>query len=300
MKCLVTGGAGFIGSNLALELESQGHEVTVVDNLFSGSKNNLKEFKGEFICQDISQWADIREKFDAIFHLGANAVTTFPDDIEMFRQNINGFLNMLKLAIDNESKFVYASSAAVYGDTPAPSREEGPFNPLNAYGESKLMSDTIAKRFIGRMHIVGLRYFNVFGPRESFKGSMASMIFQLYQQMKSGKNPRIFNDGRQKRDHIYVKDIVKATILAAEAPSGIYNVGTGSATSFNEIIKCLNEALGTNLEPDYFDNPYKGRYQDFTQADMANSGKHLKFKADFSVKEGVKDYVMWLDDKGDS
>ena len=300
MKCLVTGGAGFIGSNLALELESKGHEVTVIDSLFSGNKNNLKGFKGKVIDQDISKSAGIRDKFDIIFHLGANAVTTFHDDLEMLRQNISGFLNMLKLAIDNKAKFVYASSAAVYGDAPAPSKEEGPFNPLNAYGESKLIGDMIAKRFMDKMRIVGLRYFNVFGPGESFKGSMSSMIFKLYQQMKDGKQPRIFIDGEQKRDHIYVKDAVKATILAAEAPSGIYNVGTGRAASFNEIIKCLNQSLGTSLEPDYFDNPYKGKYQDFTQADMANSGKHLKFKADFSVEEGVKDYVKWLENEGDS
>jgi len=120
------------------------------------------------------------------------------------------------------------------------------------------------------------------------------MIFHLSNQIKAGKNPRIFKSGEQKRDHIYVKDVVTATIRALEAKSGIYNVGTGTATSFNELVNILNKVLNKNLKVEYFDNPYKGTYQDNTQADTTLAEKELKWKAEYSLEEGIKDYMEWI------
>jgi len=152
--------------------------------------------------------------------------------------------------------------------------------------------DEIAKEYFDKMHIVGLRYFNVFGPREAHKGKPASMVYHLSKQMKAGKRPRIFKMGEQKRDHIYVKDAVSATIIAVNAKkSGVYNVGTGIATSFNELIRILNEVLRTNLEPEYFDNPYEGTYQNNTQADTKNAEEYLGFKAEHKLKDAVKEYM---------
>jgi ADP-L-glycero-D-manno-heptose 6-epimerase len=153
--------------------------------------------------------------------------------------------------------------------------------------------DELAVGYFDKMHIVGLRYFNVFGPREAFKGRPASMIYHLARQMKDGKRPRIFKMGEQKRDHIYVKDVVNATIMAASdsAKSGVYNVGTGIGTSFNELVRVLNEVLGTDLMPEYFDNPYDDEtYQSDTQADMSNAFEGLGFKAEYSIKDGVSEY----------
>src|SRR3989338_4299953 len=148
-----------------------------------------------------------------------------------------------------------------------------------------------------KMHIVGLRYFNVFGQGESNKGRAASMIYHLSNQIKSDKSPRIFKFGGQKRDHIYVKDAVAATIKAISAPSGIYNVGTGIATTFNDLIKILNEVLKTNKQPEYFDMPYDPKtYQADTQADTSLAEEKLKFKAKYSLKEGIKNYMEWLDE----
>ena len=144
------------------------------------------------------------------------------------------------------------------------------------------------------MHIVGLRYFNVFGPREAHKGRAASMIYHLSRQMKARQRPKIFKSGEQKRDHIYVKDAVAATIKAVNAKSGIYNVGTGIATTFNELIEVLNDAMGTNYKPDYFDNPYTATYQANTQAHTEKSKKGLGFEARYSLKEGVEEYMEWL------
>jgi len=297
MKCLVTGGAGFIGSNLALELEKQGNEVVVVDNLLTGTKDNLKGFKGKIIEMDVSKQFGINEKLNVIFHEAAITDPRFEDDKEMLRSNLEGFKNMIKLAKKNKAKLIYASTANLYGNGPIPMKEGQEKEIISAYGKSKLEMDKITETLKDKMHIVGLRYFNVFGPKEINKGRAASMVYHLSKQIKTGKNPRIFKHGEQKRDHIYVKDAVKATIKAINAKSGVYNVGTGIATSFNDLIKILNEALGTNSKPEYFDMPYEPKtYQANTQADTTLAEKELKWKAEYSVKEGIKDYIKWLEE----
>jgi len=292
---VVTGGAGFIGSNLVLELERQNYKVTVLDNLFTGTENNLNGFKGKFINVDISQPFDIKERFDVIFHQAAITDPRFDNDDVTTKVNIDGFKNIIELAKKNNSKLVYASSASMYGNGPVPMKEDQEKDLLSTYAKSKLMMDDIAKELFDEMHIVGLRYFNVFGPREAHKGRPASMIYHLSKQILSGKKPRLFRMGEQKRDHIYVKDCVTATLKALEAPSGVYNVGTGVGTSFNDLIKILNEVWSTDYYPEYFDNPYEGTYQNNTQADTYMAEKHLKFKAKWSLKKGIEDYKNGLE-----
>ena len=298
MKVLVTGGAGFIGSNLALELEKQGHEVIVVDNIFSGTKDNLNEFNGIFIEKDVSKPIEFEEKFDAIFHIAAITDPRHGNDEETYNKNVEGFKLMVKLAQEHNAKLVYASTANLYGNKSVPMKEEQEKEIITVYGKSKIKMDEIASGLFSEMHIVGLRFFNVFGPREAHKGRPASMIYHLYNQMKEGKNPKLFKHGEQIRDHIYVKDIVRATILALDAPSGVYNVGTGIGTSFNEVVKVLNEVLGKELEIEYIDMPYDVEsYQANTQADTTLAEEKLKFKAEVSFKEGVKDYVEWMEEQ---
>ena len=295
MKCLVTGGAGFIGSNLSLELEKQGHEVIVTDNLLSGTKENLKGFKGEFIEVDISKPFELNEKFDVIFHEAAITDPRFEDDKETIRANIEGFKNIIELAKKSNAKLIYASTAGLYGNGPVPMKEDQKKELLSAYGKSKLMMDNEAEKLFDKMHIVGLRYFNVFGSGEAHKGRPASMIHHLSKQIREGKNPRLFKYGEQKRDHIYVKDAVDATIKAIDVKSGIYNVGTGITTTFNDLIKILNQVLKTSLKQEYFDMPYDSKtYQHNTQADTTKAEEFLNFKAKFNLKEGIKDYMRWL------
>ena len=142
--------------------------------------------------------------------------------------------------------------------------------------------------------IVGLRYFNVYGPREAHKGVPASMVLHLSRQIKEGKRPRIFKHGEQKRDFVYVKDIVQGTLRALEAKeSGIYNLGSGQARSFNELIAVLNHTLNTNFEAEYFDNPH-AHYQNHTEADLTNVRKALGYEPQFSLETGVADYMKWL------
>ena len=210
----------------------------------------------------------------------------------MIRANLEGFKNVISLAQKNNAKLIYASTAGLYGNGPVPMKENQKKEILSAYAKSKLMMDELAEKYFDKMHIVGLRYFNVFGPREAHKGRAASMIYHLGKQMKAGKQPKIFKYGEQKRDHIYVKDAVAATIKAIDAKkSGIYNVGTGIATSFNELINALNEVLGASLEPEYFDMPFGPKtYQNNTQADTKNAEKFLGFKAKYRLKQGIEDY----------
>lgn len=302
---LVTGGAGFIGSNLTLELQSRFPEsrIVVVDDFRSGDFRNLRGFRGDFVTADVSRldWsAQFRDLvFDAIFHEASITDTTVHDQALQSHDNIEGFRRLLRFAEPHQTPVVYASSAATYGICSGIQTEDQPPAPANVYAFSKVQLDNLAREQARRFptwRIVGLRYFNVYGPLETHKGAAASMIYQLYRQMKSGKRPRVFRAGEQKRDFVYVKDVVALTIhaLTASKRSGIFNCGSGHAFSFNEVIEALNRALGTRFEPDYFENPYSF-YQPHTEADMQRVRSELGFTLGFTPASGIADYVRLLE-----
>lgn len=300
---LVTGGAGFIGSRLVLELERRGEEVVVIDNLTSSNFRNLQDFKGDLIIGDIATM-DLRSRFregelGLIFHQAAITDTTFGDDAMMIQANLEGFRRVLDLAALYKVKLIYASSAGVYGNGPTPMREDQRPCPLNAYAFSKYLIDNMATRFARRygINIIGLRYFNVYGPGEEYKGKSASMICQLERQMKAGKRPRIFRYGEQFRDFVYVRDVISANLKAMEIDrSFVVNVGTGSATTFNRLIEILNRVLSTSFEPEYFDNPYTSFYQNETLADTRLAEELLGFKTAFNIEDGIRDYIRIEED----
>lgn len=300
-KYLVTGGAGFIGSNIAKTLEAQGHEVTVLDDFSkNGHFKNLIGFKGDVITADLFEYMPTDMYFDAIFHEAAITDTTVMDQKAMMEQNVEAFKNLLSFAAENEiKKVVYASSAATYGNGPVPNVETQPTHPENVYGFSKAIMDNVARQFAednNDMTIIGLRYFNVYGPGEYYKGKMASMVYQLYNQMKAGKRPRVFKNGEQQRDFVYVKDIVKINLCALNngKETGVYNAATGVPRDYNAIICCLNKELGTSLEPEYIDNPYPF-FQLKTQADITKSKEKLGYEPDYSLEAGIADYVSILE-----
>jgi ADP-L-glycero-D-manno-heptose 6-epimerase len=229
-----------------------------------------------------------------VFHQAAITDTTVTDQKLMMRVNVDAFRSLLEWsAKTGVKKVVYASSAAVYGAGPVPMKETAAGKPLNVYGFSKMVMEKTAFDFQKKhpkMVVAGLRYFNVFGPRERFKNKVASMIWQLSLQMRAGKRPRIFEHGEQYRDHIYVKDVARANLLAASGKaSGVFNVCTGKKTDFNAIVKFLNAALGTSLEPEYFKNPYSF-YQNETLGDPGAAARAFKFNAQFTVEKGIHDY----------
>uniref|UniRef100_UPI003D0AC472 NAD-dependent epimerase/dehydratase family protein n=1 Tax=Candidatus Proelusimicrobium excrementi TaxID=3416222 RepID=UPI003D0AC472 len=260
-KYLITGGAGFIGSNLAFELQNQGHSVTIVDDFSSGHFKNLIGFKGDIVAANVFEEMPEENYFDAIFHEAAITDTNIHDQKLMMQMNVEAFKNVLYYAAANDIKrVVYASSAATYGNGECPMNVGQTPKPENIYGFSKAIMDNVAREFAAEnrdMVIVGLRYFNVYGPGEYFKGKTASMMYQLYNQMKQGYRPKIFKMGEQERDFVYIKDVVKANMCALNnaKESCVVNVGTGISRNFNDIVKCLNNELRLNLAPDYIDNP---------------------------------------------
>lgn len=298
MKILVTGGTGFVGSNIASELIAKGHEVVITGNEAEQRVNGVaKLIQPGFLGID---WDAVGTP-DVIFHEAALNDTISLDVREMMRGNFEAskvlFEYSAKMGV---KRIVYASSTAIYGDVPAPYHEEGSVHPLNPYGESKLAFDIWAMEF-ARMHpemlIVGLRYCNVYGPGESHKGVRASMIWQLARQMKT-KNPKLFKSGEQKRDYIYVKDVVRANLLASGIAEGaianescIVNCGSSEATSFNDVIIMLNEIMGLHRTPEYIENPYADRYQNFTLCDMTMAKEKIGFVPTYDIKEGIRDYA---------
>jgi ADP-L-glycero-D-manno-heptose 6-epimerase len=300
---LVTGGAGFIGSNLVQTLQERlpKARLTVIDDFRSGDFKNLAGYTGDFIAQNLAtldwreQFGD--EQFDAIFHLASITDTTLHDQFVQVHDNVESFRRLLNFARPSRTRVIYASSAATYGAASTASVETNGAAPANVYAFSKAIMDNLANRAARESQdwiIVGLRYFNVYGPREAHKGVPASMVYHLSRQMKAGQRPRIFKHGDQKRDFVYVKDVVEGSIRALEAKqSGIYNLGSGHARSFNELVDVLNRSLGTDFKPDYIDNPHE-HYQNFTQADLAHVRESLGYEPKFSLETGVADYMKWL------
>jgi ADP-L-glycero-D-manno-heptose 6-epimerase len=293
MNVLITGGAGFIGSQLALKLQDLA-QVYVVDNFISANLDNLKGFKGEVIKLDVSkEEINIGKKIDVVFHEASNTDTTFKDDNEMLRNNVEGFKKIVEFCRKNNTKLIYATSAGVYGKGEVPMKEEQGAKPLNAYAFSKYMMDLIAlKEIQEKADIIGLRYFNVYGPHEEHKGKVSSMILQLAHQIKKGENPKLFKYGEQFRDFIYVFDVAEANIAAMRSKAkGIFNVGTGEKATFNEIVEILNKLLQADKKTIYIDNPYERFYQCKTLADMRKTKQELNFSAHYDITQGIKDYL---------
>ncbi len=310
---LITGGAGFIGSNLALYLQKHYPDAKIVifdkfrdasrfdnGNLTSfGHFKNLIGFKGEIVTGDLVSDLDRLKEydFDFIFHQAAISDTTVEDQNIVMRTNLDTFKTLLDMAVDMNAAMVYASSAAVYGKLPAPHRV-GVEAPANVYGFSKLAMDNLAWEYMKKtdIPIVGLRYFNVYGPREYFKDKTASMVLQFGLQLLKGESARLFEGSDKiKRDFIFVDDVIQANIKACRPNrSGVFNVGTGRARSFQDIVDILKSELGIKRKDSYIPNPYVKQYQFFTQADIEPTKEALGYEPRFSLEEGIradKDYI---------
>ena len=285
MRILVTGAAGFIGSNLVKRLAAEGHATVACDDFSSGSWTNLIDYPGDCITLDVAR--DVsplqgQDRFDVIFHEASITDTTVMDQHKMMHNNVEGFRGLLELAVRWKSRVVWASSAATYGRGASPNRESQPPEPLNVYGYSKLAMERLVERYADRLPypVVGLRYFNVYGAGEGHKGKFASMIGQLARQMRAGKRPRIFYDGNQKRDFVYIDDVIQANLLAMNSKTGgVFNVGSGAASSFNQVVEQLNRVLKTDLSAEYFENPYDF-FQTWTEADLTQLRQRAEIRSE--------------------
>jgi ADP-L-glycero-D-manno-heptose 6-epimerase len=306
---IVTGGAGMIGSNLIKALNNRGIEdILVVDHLKNGKKfKNLvdlsiadymdrDDFMGHLLAGDYL--GDIK----AAFHEGACSATTEWNGQYMMHNNYDYSKNLLEYCIERQIPFLYASSAATYGDTETFIEEPQYEGPLNVYGYSKLLFDQYVRRrwreaeLSGKTlsQITGFRYFNVYGPREDHKGSMASVAFHLNNQMKAGENPKLFEGSEHfKRDFVYVEDVCQVNLWFLDhGVSGIYNCGTGQSESFEAVARAvIKHHQRGEIETIPFPEHLKGAYQEYTQADLSNlraAGCDVTFK---TVAQGVAEYL---------
>jgi ADP-L-glycero-D-manno-heptose 6-epimerase len=307
---VVTGGAGMIGSNLVMALNGEGRDdILVVDDLTDGTKfANLVEAKiadyqdkDDFLARIL---ADEAMGIEVIFHQGACSSTTEWDGRFMMKVNYDYSKALYLYCQRHHIPFVYASSAATYGGGSVFREEEAFEAPLNVYGWSKkLFDDWVRRRWReGDAPVAGLRYFNVYGPREGHKGSMASVAFHLFNQVKRGENPKLFGahdgygPGEQSRDFVHVEDVCAVNLWCWHTGvSGIFNCGTGRSQPFKTVAESVIAGLGRGaIEYVDFPDHLKGRYQSFTEADISKlraAGYNGGFR---DVETGVREYVAWL------
>jgi nucleoside-diphosphate-sugar epimerase len=306
MRYLVTGGAGFIGSNTVDELVRRGHNVVVLDDLSSGKAENLAGVKGkiQFIQQSITNLDRLREVcrgVDYVMHLGAR--TSVPrsviDPLETNRVNVDGTLNVLVAARDAKVKrVVFAGSSSVYGETPTlPKRESMPPAPISPYGVSKLAGEIygqVFQRAYG-LEFVSLRYFNVFGPRQD-PGSPYSGVLSLFNAaILEGTQPAVYGDGEQSRDFTYVGNVVEANLLACEAQQAAglaVNIGTGTRYTLNQTLALLGKITGRPAKAKYVP-PREGDIRD-SQADITRARDVLGYNPRIGFEEGLQRTWEWF------
>ncbi|MFD2366028.1 ADP-glyceromanno-heptose 6-epimerase [Pseudoduganella sp. GCM10020061] len=325
---LVTGAAGFIGSNLVHALCARGADVFAVDNLSRADKfhNIVDTSIADFLDKDVFlerlQRGDYAGKFSAVFHEGACSDTMEQDGRYMMKNNYDYSVALFEYCQRERIPFIYASSAAVYGASETFAEERGNEKPLNVYGYSKFLFDQYVRRFWARhgkegsSQVVGLRYFNVYGPRETHKGRMASVPFHQYNEFRANGAVKLFGEyagyapGTQMRDFVHVDDVVAVNLFFHDNPlqSGIFNLGTGRAQPFNDIALAVVNALKAEdgpmdldaivqrglLEYVAFPDKLKGKYQSYTQADIS-ALRAAGYKREFmDVATGVSRYIAWL------
>jgi len=311
---LLTGGAGFIGSCFLKRLNDEGiNDIIIVDSFRNSDKwKNLigKKFIDIIHKEEILNFLDLSQEinsdlpFDTIIHLGACTDTTEKNMDYLFENNYKFSINLTTYAIEKNIRFIYASSAATYGDGQDGYNDNSIENlkPLNPYGFSKQLFDLWVHQNGLEKKVTGIKFFNVFGPNEYHKGEMASMVYKAYNQVKSTGKIRLFKsnseqyaDGEQKRDFIYIKDVVEVLwkILNNNKVKGIYNLGTGKARTWNSLANSVFSALGLKPNIEYIDMPeeLKEQYQNFTQADikkLKKTGCSVEFS---SLEDSINDYV---------
>jgi len=310
---IVTGGAGFVGSNLVKALNERGREdVLVVDDVRDGRKlRNLVDCElFDVVDKDVFRdWLgadrDLGESIEAVFHQGACSNTMEWDGQLMLRENYEYSKLLLNYCTSRQIPFIYASSAAVYGGGTTFKEERSFEAPLNPYGHSKLLFDQLTRRLRERFRsqVAGLRYFNVYGPREAHKDEMASVPYKMFQQLEQGDTVQLFEGsagyeaGEQQRDFVWVGDCIDVNLWLFDHPdvSGIFNVGTGTARSFNDMANAVTRAAGRGtIEYVPFPEKLVGSYQSFTQADVSALRK-AGYEAPFvPIEDGIAHYAAAL------
>lgn len=307
MDVLVTGGAGFIGSNLARGLAEAGHRVRVLDDLSTGSTENVRDISGlvDMTIGDVRDANVVGRALsgaEIVYHLCAlpSVTRSVADPASTHEVNVRGTLNVLMAARDEGvRRVVYASSSSVYGDTPTLPKDEGmPPAPLSPYAATKLAGEAYCRAFasVYGLETVSLRFFNVFGPRQDPTSEYAAVVPKFVTSMLAGRAPVIFGDGRQTRDFTFVANVVDACMLAAsasaEAVGEAINVGCGGRLSLLELVSMLNGVLGARLEP-VFAPPRSGDVRD-SEASIAKAKRLLGYVPIVTARDGLAEAVRWF------
>ena len=298
MKYVVTGGAGFIGSHITEKLVERGDTVTVIDNLKTGKEKNLESVKEKikFVkgsILDVKLLEEITHNVDGIFHQAALASVqeSFTKPDEYNEVNVNGTENILKFAKKLKIKVVYASSSSIYGNPKnIPIKETDEKNPVNPYAETKLKDEELAAKYAKMgVNVIGLRYFNVFGMRQSKE--YAGVIKLFLERIRDGLPPKINGDGTQFRDFVHINDVVNANIMAMDSnvKHDFFNVGTNSAVSILDLAKMMIQYSQLNIEPIYGPS-LKGDVQR-TLADINSINEKLYWKPSIMIKDWLKDII---------
>lgn len=304
MKFLVSGGAGFIGSNIVEMLVEKGHEVVVLDAFTLGSMDNLSKVKDKVKVIDGSILDDkivneASQGVDTIFNLAAaSSSPMFMEDLKKaVAVNVEGFDNILQAAVKNNvRRVVYASTSVVYGSRKEALREDVKLQPPNFYSATKLMNEYMAFLFGQEygLESIGFRFMSIFGPHEKSKGIFANLVSQFIWDMKKGEQPILYGDGTQTRDFTYVKDVARAHVMAMESKKKhlgeVLNIGTGIDTSLLDLVKILNKILGTSIEPKCIENPVKN-YMMYQKSDISKTKDVIGFEPKFTLEEGIKDML---------
>jgi ADP-L-glycero-D-manno-heptose 6-epimerase len=291
MNVFVTGGSGFIGSNLVRKLMEDGHKVAMT---CSGGENppSTPHVFGNKLRELPSKAMEFN---DVVFHQAANNDTQSKDHIAMQEANVEMPIALFERFADSGCRhFIYASSTAVYGNSPCPYEEESTrLDPLTCYARSKAEFETRAKDFAKSrgVNVIGLRYGNVYGPGENHKGIRSSMIRQMIEAVSVGTKPRLFWDGTQKRDWIYVKDVVRANILAMKYPgSTVLNISSGRSWTFLEVMDLINKHAGQRAKPQYIPNPYVRTYQCHTECNIERASREINFEPLYNLDAGIEEF----------
>ena len=306
MRIVITGGAGFIGSNLAEVLAlAPNNEVCVVDDLSTGRVENIPIASGiEFIkgsITDLQLMNEVLADADFVFHQAAlpSVQRSIEDPAHTNEVNIRGTLNVLMAARDaGVKKVIYASSSSVYGDTPElPKREEMTPNPLSPYAVTKLVGEYYCKVFndVYGLNTISLRYFNVYGPRQDPHSEYAAVIPRFVSRILKGEPPIIYGDGQQTRDFTFVKDVVNANILAMNSDAtGVYNIASGRRISIQELATLIMRLTGRDrdVEP-VFDKPRKGDVR-HSLADISRARADMGYKPEYSLERGLEETIRWF------
>lgn len=302
MKVLVTGGLGFIGSNIVERLVADGHTVTVLDNLNTGNQANVAsvEDKIEIVKSDSGKIGELSGDFDVILHQGIySSSPMYKENRHLTSTVIDEMISVLEYARENGSRVVFASSSSLYSGKEPPHREDMRINVTDFYTEGRYAMERLAELYnkLYSVRSIALRYFSVYGPHEKYKGKYANLITQFFWAMKKNQEIEIYGEGIQTRDFIHVDDVVEANILAmnSQIDLGVYNVGTGKSYGITEMTRMLGEKLGVEPKIKYVEKDMKN-YVMQTQAGTSLAERELGFKIKIGLEKGMEMLIKYYEE----